>query len=209
MSSERKKTNAVLDTVQYDSAYKIAWEAPRFWEKESNIYGGISYLQQAIDLVWYPSARIFSEKGILIGGYSIEFLPAETAAASSLVSSDETTALRPGTVSPSAHSPTCRPSSMPRAAPSNCCIRVMARILRILSISVGDGFLITSARGSASTGTTSGRWLLCNRLIAASTSQATTRATLSVGKRRGALSTSRNQPVRRANPERWLDSTGP
>ena len=51
---------------------QIAWEAPRFWEKEANIYGGISYLQQTVDLVWYPSARIFTEKGILIGGYSIE-----------------------------------------------------------------------------------------------------------------------------------------
>ena len=53
---------AILDKVQYDSAYKIAWEAPRFWEKEANIYGGISYLQQTVDLVWYPSARLFSEK---------------------------------------------------------------------------------------------------------------------------------------------------
>ncbi len=52
---------AILDTVQYDSAYKIAWEAPRFWEKEANIFGGISYLQQTVDLVWYPSARFFSE----------------------------------------------------------------------------------------------------------------------------------------------------
>ena len=51
---------AILDQVQYDSAYKIAWEAPRFWEKEANIFGGISYLQQTVDLVWYPSARFFS-----------------------------------------------------------------------------------------------------------------------------------------------------
>lgn len=63
---------AILDKVEYDCAYKIAWEAPRFWETEANIYGGISYLQQPVDLVWYPSARIFSEKGILIGGYSME-----------------------------------------------------------------------------------------------------------------------------------------
>ena len=81
---------AILDTVQYDSAYKIAWEAPRFWERESNIYGGISYLQQPIDLVWYPSARLFSEKGILIGGYSIEFNAASGGAAASLVNSDHT-----------------------------------------------------------------------------------------------------------------------
>ena len=63
---------AILDSVQYDSAYKIAWEAPRFWEKEANIFGGISYLQQTVDLVWYPSARFFSPSGIVIGGYSIE-----------------------------------------------------------------------------------------------------------------------------------------
>ncbi len=63
---------AILDSVHYDSAYKIAWEAPRFWEKETNIFGGISYLQQTVDLVWYPSARFFSPSGIVIGGYSIE-----------------------------------------------------------------------------------------------------------------------------------------
>jgi len=66
---------AILDKVEYDCAYKVAWEAPRFWETEANIYGGISYLQQMVDLVWYPSARLFSEKGILIGGYSMEFRP--------------------------------------------------------------------------------------------------------------------------------------
>lgn len=63
---------AILDKVQYDSAYKIAWEAPRFWEKEENIFGGISYLQQTVDLVWYPSARFFSSTGVVIGGYSVE-----------------------------------------------------------------------------------------------------------------------------------------
>jgi monoamine oxidase len=66
---------AILDKVEYDCAYKVAWEAPRFWETEANIYGGISYLQQPVDLVWYPSARLFSERGILIGGYSMESRP--------------------------------------------------------------------------------------------------------------------------------------
>ncbi|MFZ1940944.1 MAG: FAD-dependent oxidoreductase [Terracidiphilus sp.] len=63
---------AILDKAAYDHAYKIAWESPRFWEKESNIYGGISYLQQTVELVWYPSARLFSNNGIIIGGYSVE-----------------------------------------------------------------------------------------------------------------------------------------
>ena len=63
---------AILDKATYDHAYKIAWETQRFWEKEQNIYGGISYLQQTVDLIWYPSARLFSEKGVLIGGYNME-----------------------------------------------------------------------------------------------------------------------------------------
>jgi monoamine oxidase len=62
----------VIDSVGYDSAYKVAWEAPRFWEKENAIYGGLSYLQQTVGVVWYPSARLFSERGVVVAGYSIE-----------------------------------------------------------------------------------------------------------------------------------------
>jgi monoamine oxidase len=61
-----------IDSTHYDSAYKIAWEAPRFWESENGIYGGLSYLQQTVNVVWYPSARLFSNRGIIVGGYSIE-----------------------------------------------------------------------------------------------------------------------------------------
>lgn len=61
-----------IDETHYDSAYKIAWEAPRFWESEDGIYGGLSYLQQTVGVVWYPSARLFSERGVIIGGYSVE-----------------------------------------------------------------------------------------------------------------------------------------
>jgi monoamine oxidase len=70
------EVRTILDAVEYDSAYKIAWEAPRFWEKETNIYGGISFLQQTVDLVWYPSAGLFTDKGVLIGGYNIENITA-------------------------------------------------------------------------------------------------------------------------------------
>jgi monoamine oxidase len=56
----------------YDSAYKVAWEAPRFWEKEYGIYGGLSYLQQTVGVVWYPSAGLFSDRGVVVSGYSIE-----------------------------------------------------------------------------------------------------------------------------------------
>ncbi len=32
--------------MQMFAAYKIAWESPRFWEKENHIYGGISFLKE-------------------------------------------------------------------------------------------------------------------------------------------------------------------
>ena len=54
------------------SQYKIAWQSPRFWEREYNIYGGISFLNQVVDLVWYPSDRLFSSHGTLISGFNFE-----------------------------------------------------------------------------------------------------------------------------------------
>jgi monoamine oxidase len=62
----------VIDGVSYDDGYKIAWESPRFWEKEYSIYGGISFLNQPVNVVWYPSARLFSDRGVLLAGYGVE-----------------------------------------------------------------------------------------------------------------------------------------
>jgi monoamine oxidase len=36
---------------------------------EAQIYGGISWVKGPTGLVWYPSDRFFSAKGILVGGY--------------------------------------------------------------------------------------------------------------------------------------------
>jgi len=52
--------------------YKIAWQSRRFWERKYNIYGGISFLNQPVDLVWYPSDHLFSAEGILIAGFNFE-----------------------------------------------------------------------------------------------------------------------------------------
>lgn len=62
----------VIEGVRYDCAYKIAWESPRFWEKEYSIYGGISFLDRPVNLVWYPSARLFTDTGVLLAGYDLE-----------------------------------------------------------------------------------------------------------------------------------------
>jgi monoamine oxidase len=61
-----------IESAKYDSAYKIAWESRRFWEQDYSIYGGISFAKQPVNVVWYPSAKIFSEKGVLIAGYGVE-----------------------------------------------------------------------------------------------------------------------------------------
>jgi monoamine oxidase len=61
-----------IDSAAYDSAYKIAWESRRFWEQDNNIYGGLSFVRRPVDTIWYPSAGMFSETGIILGGYGIE-----------------------------------------------------------------------------------------------------------------------------------------
>jgi monoamine oxidase len=64
---------AAFSGMDMTTSYKIAWEAPRFWEKEAHIYGGISFPNgQPVDLVWYPSDRLFSKTGIIIGGFGAE-----------------------------------------------------------------------------------------------------------------------------------------
>ncbi|HEY1507150.1 MAG TPA: flavin monoamine oxidase family protein [Stellaceae bacterium] len=60
---------SAIGSVDYMNAVKIAWEAPRFWETDNHIYGGLSFVKEPTALVWYPSDRFFSPKGILLGGY--------------------------------------------------------------------------------------------------------------------------------------------
>jgi monoamine oxidase len=54
------------------TSYKVAWESPRFWEKNDHIYGGISFPESTVDLIWYPSDRLFSKTGVLVGGFGQE-----------------------------------------------------------------------------------------------------------------------------------------
>lgn len=56
----------------YQSSCKIPWESKRFWETEYNIYGGLSFLAEGPSPVWYPSAGLFSERGIIVAGYTDE-----------------------------------------------------------------------------------------------------------------------------------------
>ena len=66
------ETQKAFTGMPMTAQYKIAWESPRFWEKEKNIYGGISFLDDTVDLVWYPSDKMFSPAGVIIAGFNIE-----------------------------------------------------------------------------------------------------------------------------------------
>jgi monoamine oxidase len=60
---------AAFRSVAYHTAVKVAWESPRFWETEDDIYGGISWVDGDTRLVWYPSNDLQAAKGTLIGAY--------------------------------------------------------------------------------------------------------------------------------------------
>jgi monoamine oxidase len=66
------ETRRAFTGMPMTAQYKIAWESPRFWEKTQNIYGGISFLNDTVDLVWYPSAKMFSPTGVIIAGFNVE-----------------------------------------------------------------------------------------------------------------------------------------
>ena len=64
------RSRAAIEAVDYVPAVKIAFQAERrFWELDQAIYGGISWTTRDITQVWYPSAGIHQQKGILVGAY--------------------------------------------------------------------------------------------------------------------------------------------
>jgi monoamine oxidase len=64
-----KPVARAIASVVYDNSNKVAFEAPRFWEREQ-IYGGITFVGGETALIWYPSAGLHSERGMILGCYS-------------------------------------------------------------------------------------------------------------------------------------------
>jgi len=61
--------NAIAN-IEWQDSVKIAWQSRRFWEQDYDIYGGISWIKGITNMVWYPSAGLFSDQGIILGSYS-------------------------------------------------------------------------------------------------------------------------------------------
>ena len=59
---------AAIAGCAYDHSNKVGFEAPRFWERQQ-IYGGISFVGGETSLIWYPSAGLHGERGVLLGCY--------------------------------------------------------------------------------------------------------------------------------------------
>jgi monoamine oxidase len=61
---------AALKAVNYLPSVKVAFEAPRFWETDDNIFGGLAWTDRANENVIYPSHGIGSPKGVLVAAYA-------------------------------------------------------------------------------------------------------------------------------------------
>ena len=65
-----KEYVAALTDMRRGDFFKIGLQMKeRFWERE-NIYGGITFTNQDINEIWYPSHGIFKQKGIVLGAYA-------------------------------------------------------------------------------------------------------------------------------------------
>ena len=60
---------AEISGFRYSTAVRVAFQSPRFWEQEHNIYGGITWTDQDITQIWYPNNGYQNENGIIVGAY--------------------------------------------------------------------------------------------------------------------------------------------
>jgi len=60
---------AALKGVNYLPSVKVGFEAPRFWESEDNIFGGLAWTDRANENVIYPSNSFGAPKGVLVAAY--------------------------------------------------------------------------------------------------------------------------------------------
>ena len=64
------EVRTAITAPTYAKVVKIAFQANRrFWEADDQIYGGISWTEQDITQVWYPSSGFQDRKGVLLGAY--------------------------------------------------------------------------------------------------------------------------------------------
>jgi monoamine oxidase len=63
------KKAAIVGAPAYLHSVKLAFEAPRFWETDDNIFGGLAWTDRLNENVMYPSGGIGTAKGVVVGAY--------------------------------------------------------------------------------------------------------------------------------------------
>ena len=63
------KKAAIAGATRQLHSVKLAFEAPRFWERDDYIYGGLAWTDRLNENVIYPSEGFGSSKGVLVGAY--------------------------------------------------------------------------------------------------------------------------------------------
>src|SRR5215467_2173154 len=60
-----------VDSGRFSPVCKVGWQAnERFWESEKyQIFGGVSFTDEIIREIWYPSQGYFQKSGALVGAY--------------------------------------------------------------------------------------------------------------------------------------------
>jgi monoamine oxidase len=61
---------AALKGINYLPSVRVGFEAPRFWETDDNIFGGLAWTDRANENVIYPSHDFGAAKGVLITAYA-------------------------------------------------------------------------------------------------------------------------------------------
>ena len=62
---------AIARNATYGDGYKIAFQSPRFWERDE-VYGGLSFTERDTFITWYPSAGFHKPEGVIVAGYSFD-----------------------------------------------------------------------------------------------------------------------------------------
>ena len=60
---------AALQGIDYLKSVKVAFESPRFWERDDHLYGGLAWTDRLNENVIYPSEQFHSDKGVLVAAY--------------------------------------------------------------------------------------------------------------------------------------------
>jgi monoamine oxidase len=68
---------------------KVAWQSRRFWELDDYVYGGIAWSDSPAEMLWYPSADIGKQQGVLVAAYATGFYDLSRADQFSALSFDE------------------------------------------------------------------------------------------------------------------------